>query len=91
MAFRILSLDGGGVWAVVQVKALIKLYGADTTGHRCNERGFRHHLIEIHVPHVTIAFLSGGVVDAIDADVNNNRPVANHVGFHKFGDTQGCD
>ena len=31
MAFRILSLDGGGVWAVIQVKALIKLYG-DVTG-----------------------------------------------------------
>lgn len=34
MTFRILSLDGGGVWAVIQVKALIKLYGADTTGHQ---------------------------------------------------------
>jgi hypothetical protein len=34
MAFRILSLDGGGVWAVIQVKALIKLYGPDTTGHQ---------------------------------------------------------
>src|SRR5262245_60320750 len=31
--FRILSLDGGGPWALVQVKALQKIYGPDTTGH----------------------------------------------------------
>jgi uncharacterized protein len=34
MPFRILSLDGGGVWAVIQVKALIKLYGGETSGHQ---------------------------------------------------------
>ena len=33
MAFRILSLDGGGSWALIQVKALIALYGAMTGGH----------------------------------------------------------
>jgi hypothetical protein len=31
--FRILSLDGGGSWALVQVKALIDLYGGGTSGH----------------------------------------------------------
>ena len=36
--FRILSLDGGGSWALIQVKALIDLYsrtgdGKDVTGH----------------------------------------------------------
>ncbi len=31
--FRILSLDGGGSWALIEVKALIALYGADATGH----------------------------------------------------------
>ncbi len=33
MAYRILSLDGGGAWALVEVKALIALFGADVTGH----------------------------------------------------------
>ncbi|HSC46652.1 MAG TPA: patatin-like phospholipase family protein [Gammaproteobacteria bacterium] len=33
MAYRILSLDGGGTWALIEVRALIKLYGADATGH----------------------------------------------------------
>jgi hypothetical protein len=31
---RILSLDGGGAWALIEVRALIQLYGADATGHR---------------------------------------------------------
>src|SRR6516164_4832876 len=36
--FRILSLDGGGSWALIQVMALIRLYsasgdGTDITGH----------------------------------------------------------
>src|SRR5579864_8458419 len=31
--FRILSLDGGGSWALIEVKALIALYGAGATGH----------------------------------------------------------
>ena len=31
--FRILSLDGGGTWALIQVMALMDLYGADATGH----------------------------------------------------------
>ena len=32
MTFRILSLDGGGTWALIQVKALQKLYGAEARG-----------------------------------------------------------
>ncbi|WP_321877368.1 patatin-like phospholipase family protein [Paraburkholderia bannensis] len=31
--FRILSLDGGGAWALIQVRALQKLYGTDARGH----------------------------------------------------------
>src|SRR5271165_1536157 len=31
--FRILSLDGGGPWALIQVRALQELYGKATTGH----------------------------------------------------------
>jgi uncharacterized protein len=31
--YRILSLDGGGSWSLIQVKALIDLYGAQTTGN----------------------------------------------------------
>lgn len=36
MTYRILSLDGGGAWALIQVRALIALYGGspDTTGHQ---------------------------------------------------------
>ena len=34
MAYRILSLDGGGSWALIQVRALIDLYGGGTTGHQ---------------------------------------------------------
>lgn len=33
MAYRILSLDGGGAWALIEVRALIDLYGANTAGH----------------------------------------------------------
>lgn len=33
MTFRILSLDGGGAWALIEVRALIALYGSDTRGH----------------------------------------------------------
>ncbi|HTV06861.1 MAG TPA: patatin-like phospholipase family protein [Acidobacteriaceae bacterium] len=31
--YRILSLDGGGSWALIQVKALIDIYGAQINGH----------------------------------------------------------
>jgi hypothetical protein len=31
--FRILSLDGGGAWALIEVMTLIDLYGPDTPGH----------------------------------------------------------
>lgn len=34
MPFRILSLDGGGAWALIQVRTLIELYGASTKGHQ---------------------------------------------------------
>lgn len=30
---RILTLDGGGAWALIEVQALIQLYGASTRGH----------------------------------------------------------
>src|SRR5260221_82967 len=30
--YRILSLDGGGSWALIQVKALMELYGPDKPG-----------------------------------------------------------
>lgn len=33
MSYRILSLDGGGTWALIEVKALIALYGENTPGH----------------------------------------------------------
>jgi hypothetical protein len=33
MAYRILSLDGGGSWALIQVRALIELYGKDKPGN----------------------------------------------------------
>lgn len=32
-AFRILSLDGGGTWALIQAKVLMDIYGADCKGH----------------------------------------------------------
>lgn len=32
--FRILSLDGGGSWALIEAMALIDLYSADATGHQ---------------------------------------------------------
>jgi hypothetical protein len=31
--FRVLSLDGGGCWSLIQVKALIDIFGADRRGH----------------------------------------------------------
>jgi uncharacterized protein len=31
MSYRILSLDGGGTWALIQIKALIALYNNDTS------------------------------------------------------------
>lgn len=33
MAYRILSLDGGGAWALIEVRALMALYDEETTGH----------------------------------------------------------
>jgi patatin-like phospholipase/acyl hydrolase len=32
--YRILSLDGGGSWALIEVMALIEMYTATTTGHQ---------------------------------------------------------
>ena len=32
--YRILSLDGGGTWALIQVKALMALYGSEAGGHQ---------------------------------------------------------
>jgi len=34
MGYRILSLDGGGSWALIEVRALIELYSPTTTGHQ---------------------------------------------------------
>lgn len=31
--YRILSLDGGGTWALIQVMALQSIYGPDAKGH----------------------------------------------------------
>jgi hypothetical protein len=33
MPFRILSLDGGGAWSLIQVRALMTLYGGQLSGH----------------------------------------------------------
>ncbi|MBB6255280.1 patatin-like phospholipase family protein [Nitrospirillum iridis] len=33
MSYRILALDGGGPWALLEAMALADLYGADTPGH----------------------------------------------------------
>ncbi len=33
MGYRILSMDGGGSWALIEVRALIELYSEATTGH----------------------------------------------------------
>lgn len=33
MPFRVLSLDGGGAWALIEVRTLMTLYGKDATGH----------------------------------------------------------
>lgn len=33
MPFKILSLDGGGSWAILQAMALERLYGSDVSGH----------------------------------------------------------
>ena len=32
MSYRILSLDGGGTWALIQIKALMALYGKSASG-----------------------------------------------------------
>lgn len=34
MPFRILTLDGGGSWALIEVRTLINLYGEKMTGHQ---------------------------------------------------------
>jgi len=33
MSFRVLTLDGGGAWALIEVRTLMNLYGEDATGH----------------------------------------------------------
>lgn len=34
MTYRILSLDGGGSWALIQVRALMHIHGKNTRGHK---------------------------------------------------------
>lgn len=34
MTYRILSLDGGGTWALIQVRALMSIFGPHLTGHQ---------------------------------------------------------
>ena len=34
MTYRILTLDGGGSWALIEVRALMKIYGGGATGHQ---------------------------------------------------------
>lgn len=34
MPFRVLSLDGGGAWSLIQVRALTELYGQAASGHQ---------------------------------------------------------
>jgi len=34
MPYRVLSLDGGGAWALIQVRTLMEIYGRDATGHQ---------------------------------------------------------
>jgi uncharacterized protein len=34
MTFRVLSLDGGGAWSLIQVRALTELYGQAANGHQ---------------------------------------------------------
>jgi hypothetical protein len=34
MPFRVLSLDGGGAWALIEVRTLMALYGEGATGHQ---------------------------------------------------------
>ena len=34
MPFRVLSLDGGGSWALIEVRTLITLFGENATGHQ---------------------------------------------------------
>ena len=34
MSYRILSLNGGGAWALIQVKVLMDLYGPTTCGRQ---------------------------------------------------------
>ncbi len=36
--FKILSLDGGGSWALIQIRALMDLYGENATGHQVLSR-----------------------------------------------------
>jgi uncharacterized protein len=37
MGYRILSMDGGGSWALIEARALVELYGPDTRGHKVLE------------------------------------------------------
>ncbi len=34
MTYKILTLDGGGAWALIEVKALIKMFGAEARGNQ---------------------------------------------------------
>ena len=33
MPYKILSLDGGGAWAIIEVMALMKIFGEKAQGH----------------------------------------------------------
>jgi len=72
--YRILSLDGGGTWALIQVMALQRIYGEDTPGH------------EILKDFDLVAANSGGSITA--GGLVTNLPLSEILGY--FCDNTKC-
>src|ERR1700722_756777 len=67
MTYKILSLDGGGAWALIQVKALQRLYGADINGHAVLSK------FDMAVANSGGSIVLGGLLE--------DRPLSNVLGY----------
>jgi uncharacterized protein len=67
MTYKILSLDGGGAWALIQVKTLQHLYGPDINGHAVLAK------FDMAVANSGGSIVLGGLLE--------DRPLSNVLGY----------
>jgi patatin-like phospholipase/acyl hydrolase len=86
MSYRILALDGGGTWALIQIKALMALYGRSATGRSVLQE------FDLVAANSGGSIVLGGLVedlplsDILDLFENQARRQAVFSTTHSFGD-----